>query len=96
MINVDEILSILQEECAEVIQAVSKVNRFGMTGMNPKDNKNNQYHLEEEIGDLTCMIELLIENGIVNKDNIDSAAINKRVKLRKWSTIFLNNNIPNQ
>ena len=28
----EEILTILQEECAEVIQAVSKVRRFGEAG----------------------------------------------------------------
>ena len=27
----EEIMTILQEECAEVIQAVSKVKRFGMS-----------------------------------------------------------------
>ena len=92
MINVDEILSILQEECAEVIQAVSKVNRFGFSGLNPKDHRNNRQHLEEEIGDLICMIELLVENNLINQANIDSAAVNKRTKLRKWSTIFIGDN----
>ena len=28
----EEIMTILQEECAEVIQAVSKVKRFGLEG----------------------------------------------------------------
>lgn len=90
--NTNEILSILQEECAEVIQAVSKVNRFGFSGLNPKDNRNNRQHLEEEIGDLICMIELLVENNLINQANIDSAAVNKRTKLRKWSTIFIGDN----
>jgi NTP pyrophosphatase (non-canonical NTP hydrolase) len=90
--NTNEILSILQEECAEVIQAVSKVNRFGFLGMNPKDHRNNRQHLEEEIGDLICMIELLVENNLINQANIDSAAVNKRTKLRKWSTIFIGDN----
>jgi NTP pyrophosphatase (non-canonical NTP hydrolase) len=45
-----EIILIAQEECAEVIQAISKVNRFGIDGIH--NGKSNRDHLEEEIGDL--------------------------------------------
>ena len=89
MINQDnEILAILQEECAEVIQAVSKINRFGYTSINPRDYENNRQHLEEEIGDLICMVQLLIEHKIVDSGSVDAAALNKRAKLKKWSGIF--------
>ena len=30
-----EVLDILQEECAEVIQAVSKIRRFGISNLKP-------------------------------------------------------------
>ena len=87
-----EILLITQEECAEVSQAISKVFRFGMEDAHPVTKINNREHLEEEIGDLICMIELLVENNLINQANIDSAAVNKRTKLRKWSTIFIGDN----
>jgi NTP pyrophosphatase (non-canonical NTP hydrolase) len=90
--NTNEILSILQEECAEVIQAVSKVNRFGLLGVNPNDNRNNRQRLEEEIGDLICMVELLVEHNLIDQTNINSAAVDKRTKLRKWSTIYIRDN----
>lgn len=83
-----EILNILQEESAEVIQIISKINRFGLTGFHPNDHKTNKERLEEELGDLQCMINLLIENGIVNKQKINVAENAKLEKLKKWSNIF--------
>ena len=43
-----EALDILQEECAEVIQAVSKISRFGLDNLKPGKAKTNREHLEEE------------------------------------------------
>ena len=37
-----ETLLITQEECAEVIQAISKIMRFGMEDAWPKDGPNNK------------------------------------------------------
>lgn len=81
-----EILSILQEECAEVIQAVSKCFRFGFESVH--QDKNNLQRLEDELGDLQCMISLLLENEIVNENNLNKAELNKFQKLQKWSNIF--------
>jgi NTP pyrophosphatase (non-canonical NTP hydrolase) len=84
----DEILSIAQEECAEVIQAISKVFRFGIVGVHPVKGYSNREHLEEELGDLQCMINLMIEHGIVRKDKLDEAEVKKYEKLQVWSNIF--------
>jgi NTP pyrophosphatase (non-canonical NTP hydrolase) len=86
----NEVMDILQEECAEVIQAVSKIRRFGIDNhkpgrMNPKTNRE---HLEEELGDLYAMIDILQELDIVSWTNIEQAAEAKREKLKTWSTIF--------
>ena len=83
-----EIMDILQEECAEVIQAVSKISRFGLDNFKPGKPKTNREHLEEELGDLQAMVEILQELDIVSWTNIDKAAEAKREKLRKWSNIF--------
>jgi NTP pyrophosphatase (non-canonical NTP hydrolase) len=81
-----EILLITQEECAEVTQAISKMFRFGadefFKGM------SNRQHFEEELGDLMCMIDLLIENGIVSEAAVMAAKNEKLNKLMQWSTIF--------
>ena len=85
----NEILLITQEECAEVIQAVSKVFRFGIDGIH--NGVTNQSHLEEEIGDLVCMIDLLMERGIVSVEAVDNAARAKLTKLSKWANIGATN-----
>lgn len=83
-----EILLITQEECAEVSQAISKVFRFGWDSKHPKTGIDNREHLEEEIGDLMCMIDLLIDNGIVSEAAVMTAKHEKLAKLEKWSEIF--------
>lgn len=84
-----EILSITQEECAEVIQAISKIFRFGLD--TEWKGETNREHLEEEIGDLQAMIHLLIENKIVDSDKVENAAIKKKIKLLNWSSISFEN-----
>lgn len=81
-----EILLITQEECAEVTQAISKVFRFGME--DEFRGQTNREHLEEEVGDLMCMIDLLIDSGIINHNAVNCAKQEKLHKLGKWSSIF--------
>jgi NTP pyrophosphatase (non-canonical NTP hydrolase) len=85
--KVSEILVITQEECAEVIQEISKIFRFGI------DNKHktgvvHRDKLTEEVGDLLCMIDLLIEQGVLTKEGLDVAKQNKESKLKTWSKIY--------
>lgn len=84
-----ELLTITLEECSEVIQAISKCFRFGMDGRWPAGAPTNKEHLEEEIGDLMCMIDILERKGIINIDNVHAANLNKREKLSKWSNVNL-------
>ena len=83
-----EILSITQEECAEVTQVISKIFRFGWDSSHPNLSQNNKERLEEELGDLICMIGLLIDKGYVNCDNVEKASHEKLKKLKTWSSIF--------
>ena len=83
-----EVMDILQEECAEVIQAVSKISRFGLDNFKPGKPKTNREHLEEELGDMLAMIDILHSMDIVSWTNIDRAAEAKREKLKIWSNIF--------
>ena len=80
-----EILLIAQEECAEVTQAISKVFRFGIDSVH--NGVSNKEHLEEELGDLLCMIELLIASGMADEMTVYHAKNAKMVKLAKWSNI---------
>jgi NTP pyrophosphatase (non-canonical NTP hydrolase) len=80
-----EIMLITQEECAEVVQAISKVFRFGFSSEH--NGVKNSEHLEEELGDLLCMIELMISNGLADEMSVYRAKNAKMAKLAKWSSI---------
>ena len=81
-------MDILQEECAEVIQAVSKVSRFGIDNYKPGKPLTNREHLEEELGDVLAMVDIMLEQGIVNISKLEEAKRAKIEKLKKWSTIY--------
>lgn len=82
-----EIMQIAQEESAEVIQAISKVFRFGMESEH--NGVTNREHLETEIGDVLCMINLMYEQGLIDWSAVQLAQVAKREKLQKWSKIKL-------
>ena len=76
----EEMLVICMEECAELIQACSKMIRFD----EPCDTKQ----LQEEIGDVMCMIEILKDGGLVTDEQIQRRIKIKKEKLMKWSLLF--------
>jgi NTP pyrophosphatase (non-canonical NTP hydrolase) len=86
--QIQEVLDILQEEAAEVIQAVSKIRRFGALNHKDGETQTNLEHLEEELGDMEAMLEILMEMGIVSWGNVTVAKRAKIEKLKKWSNIF--------
>lgn len=86
----NEYLVILQEEAAEVIQVISKIHRFGIDNSNPLTNENNLDNLHKEIGDLQCMINLCIEQGIIDPIRIKNQIGIKKEKLKIWSTLPTN------
>jgi len=83
-----EVMDILQEECAEVIQAVSKISRFGIDNFKPGKPKTNRAHLEEELGDMLAMIDIMIELRVISLDNLEIAKTAKVEKLKQWSNIY--------
>lgn len=76
----EEMLVITMEECGELIQACSKMLRFG------EDQDYTQ--LQEEIGDVMCMIEILRDGGLVNDKQIADRIKVKKEKLMKWSLLY--------
>ena len=86
-----EVMDILQEEAAEVIQAVSKISRFGIDNFKPGKPKTNREHLEEELGDMLAMIDILLEKNVVSLEHLEIAKRAKIEKLKKWSNIYEQN-----
>ena len=88
MTKLEELLVILQEECAEVIQSASKCRRFGIDNMYTKGTGTQRENLTKELGDLQCMIDLCIEHGVVEKADVDLAVLNKQEKLKEFSNLY--------
>jgi NTP pyrophosphatase (non-canonical NTP hydrolase) len=81
-----EALIIMQEECGEVVQSIAKIFRFGMNDV--YQEISNKERLEKEVGDLLCMVDILIERGVISDSVVNEARHSKREKLESWSNIF--------
>lgn len=82
----EELLTILMEECAEVIVEASKIKRFGESSVYEGETALNK--LEKELGDLWCLIDLLHGEDMISYTKLDEYANMKHEKLRKWSNLF--------
>jgi len=80
MTKKEELMVITMEECSELIQECSKSIR--------KKHYYNNQRLIEEVGDVMCMIELLMEYDIVSQTDIDDRVFVKKKKLLKWSKLL--------
>ena len=83
-----EILSIAQEDCGEVIVAISKIFRFGFDSRWPEGGVDNRARLTEELGDLMAMIKLMSEHGIIDIEEMSKAGERKITKLKTWSKLY--------
>jgi NTP pyrophosphatase (non-canonical NTP hydrolase) len=90
MEKINEIFTITQEECAEVIQVISKIQRFGLGNryLRSEAGITNTDALTQEVGDLLAMIDLLVTERVLDADQLEQAKMKKIEKLRTWSNIF--------
>lgn len=82
-----QLLVITMEEAGEVVQACSKILRKGRNGASLLNNPKQMDNLQDEIGDIYCMIQLLIDSEFIDKDKLEDRVIYKKKKLQKWSSI---------
>lgn len=85
-----EALDLVQEECAEIIQIISKIRRFGLDSYHPSDpeQRTNSDLFHDEIGDLDLLIELLQLDGHIDPAKIGERKTYKLEKLRKYTNLF--------
>ena len=79
--TLDELLVITSEEAGELIQACTKILRHGT-------DKNKINQLLEEVGDMQCMISLLVAHGIITQKDVVKRSEVKYKKLKKYSNIW--------
>lgn len=77
-------LEILAEEASEIIQAKSKIIRFGIDDYHPKNGLPNREKLEEEIGHLLKIVDILIHHGTLTESGIQKGRDSKIHRLEKW------------
>jgi len=77
----EEMLVITMEECGELIQACSKMIRS-------KGKTKYLRNLQDEIGDVMTMIEIMKMSGLVTNEQITDRMKEKKEKLMKWSMLF--------
>jgi len=80
----DEALVILAEECAEVIQAVAKIHRWGpqeVYGPGP----TNLEQLATELGDVRALIDITMDQLGIDPQFVEDAVVHKKIKLAKHS-----------
>ena len=79
MEKLEELMVITMEECGELIQECSKSIRM---------QEFNRDELKEELSDVMCMLELMIENKIITRTELNNGANLKKMKLMKWSNLL--------
>ena len=84
----DECLEILAEECAEVIQEKCKIFRFGCNEYSWHNTAFKHCEmLEQEMGDILAMIELVQQSGMgITKEGLEIAKQKKIEKVLNWMT----------
>lgn len=80
-----ERLALLIEECAEVIQAATKVLRHGYASQWPvRSGPTNRESLSKELGHLRTATELMLNQGDVNGVQIADSALAKHETISRW------------
>lgn len=88
MTQTDEAMVCLAEECGELAQAAMKIVRFG-------ESAEARTRLEQEIGDVLCLIKWMTDTNLVHEKGLEIALHNKRRKLMQYSNLYDERGEPN-
>ena len=77
-----QLIYVTSEECGELVQASMKIARWGI-------DKKRHTNLLEEAGDVRCMLDLMIENGLFTEEELKDQAKVKRNKLKRYTPIIV-------
>tara|TARA_Y100001970_G_C13979884_1_gene722564 strand:+ start:379 stop:669 length:291 start_codon:yes stop_codon:yes gene_type:complete len=80
-----QLMVVTMEECGELVQACSKILRRRELYADTKYVQN----LKDEIGDVYCMLELMVEKDVISWSEIEERVKVKREKLSKWSDLIV-------
>ena len=78
-----QLFRLTAEECGELTQVCMKILRRA----NVDEEWNTK--LLEEAGDLYCMLDLMVQHGYLNWDDITERSNVKKQKSIKWSDLII-------
>ena len=84
--QLQQLMCITMEECGELTQRCSKIIRKFDAIDNITDDQRGK--VLEEAGDVLCMIELMVEHGLLTNDELRARINVKRDKLKIWSDLI--------
>ena len=84
-----QLMIITAEECGELTQRCSKILRRYETISDIEEEQRQKFL--EEAGDVYCMLELLVEHGIVDWKELEDRANVKKEKLTLSSDLMWRN-----
>jgi hypothetical protein len=84
--KLQELMVLTMEECGELTQRCSKIIRKFETL--EEVTEEQRVLLLEEVGDVQCLIDLMIDCGLLTKAEIDARIYTKRDKLKIWSKLI--------
>lgn len=84
--ELQQLMVITAEECGELVQMCSKIVRKYDCFEDIEDDYRAA--LLEELGDVQCMIDLMLDLGVVPPRELNDRVEVKRNKLKKWSTLI--------
>ena len=90
--QLQQLMVITMEECGELAQQCSKtIRKFETVEQALEDTTRasvNRVKLLEEAGDVLCMIELMVEHGLLTNEELGVRVNAKREKLKTWSNLI--------
>ena len=83
--TLQQLMCITMEECGELTQRCSKMMRKFEKIEDATEQQRKL--LLEEAGDVLCMIELMVEHGLLTNEELGVRVNYKRDKLKTWSNL---------
>lgn len=83
--TLQQLMCITMEECGELTQRCSKIMRKFKKIEDATEQQRKL--LLEEAGDVLCMIELMVEHGLLTNEELGVRVNVKRNKLKIWSNL---------
>lgn len=71
-----EILGLLQAECNDVVQLITKIRRSGLEAVDA-DGVTGLQLLEQEIADIYLLVAVLMETEVLNVDKLEAIVTQK-------------------